>query len=124
MTKAKQLALKVNTVIPLIKETGFEVVLNKPTDDSGTYVPGVGFTPVVDPDDVEPGYAVETEADLEALGGTLAQQVMKTLMCVEIEEPTPNVDTMTFKDKEYKVLYFEELSPGEVSFLYTVYLGV
>ena len=123
MTYAEQLALKTDVAIPLITETGFAVTLTKPSESTSTYVPGEGFTTSDDPVTSE-GYAVETEADLTTLSGTIIQQLVKTIMCVSIDEPDPNLDTITFKDKTYKILHFEDLAPGEVSFFYTIYLGV
>ena len=123
MTYDEQLALKTDVAIPLITETGSAVILTKPAEATGTYVPGEGFTTSDDPV-LSYGYAVETDADLTTLSGTVIQQLVKTIMCVSIDEPDPNLDTITFKEKTYKILHFDDLAPGEVSFLYTLYLGI
>ena len=44
-------------------------------------------------------------------------------MCVEINKPINDVDTLTVGTINYKVLFVDELKPGNVNFFYTVYLG-
>jgi hypothetical protein len=119
MTKEAQQLLYTNTVIPLIKETGFLVTLNHP--NNGEYDPDTGYSPVADTESI--GYAIESKAEVGSLSTSLAEKLVKTIKAIEINEPVPNVDTMTFKGKTYQIIKQEPLETGEVLFLYTIYLG-
>lgn len=124
MTLEKQQELKQNTVIPLIIETGAPIVLNKPADtQSGTgYTPGEGFTTPSTPVAYK-GYAIQTETNTENLDVAIVPKIMKTLMCVEIPEPNPDMDTLEWDGKTYRVLAIDETKPGQVSFFYMVHIG-
>ena len=124
MTQAEQQALKVDVVIPLIKESGKPITLVSPsTEDTGTdYVPGEGFTTPSVPIESY-GFGVETEADESTVTETVISQTVKTLMCVEIPKPRPKIDSMIVDTTTYSIIHVEELAPGNVSFMYTVYLG-
>lgn len=119
MVKADQEALYVNTVVPLIKESGFPIILSQTTDTP--YDPDVGFVPPVEtPYD---GFAIETESDYTSIPNSIVTKVVKTIMAVEIPQPKADVDTISFKGEDFSVLHTEPTETGEVLFFYTIYLG-
>ena len=124
MTQEEQTALVSNTIIPLIKENGVEVVLVKPasTEVGSGYVPGEGFTTAGIPTESK-GFGLFISSDDNLLDNSLAQLVTKTMLCVSIPKPDPLLDTLEVEGVQYKVYHVGELKPGAVTMLYTLYLG-
>lgn len=119
MVKADQERLYANTVVPLIKESGFPITLVHP--NKGTYDPDTGYTP--SPDDTSEGYAIEDDFTIESVPSSIAEKVLKVILAVEINKPIASVDTITMKGDSFQVLAVEPLETGEVLFYYTIYLG-
>lgn len=120
MTEQAQQDLYNNTVIRLISETGFPITLIKP--NQGTYDPDTGFTPGVATNDE--GFGLELETTDIVIPTGVAEKVLKTVMCIEIDKPDPQIDKIEIDSIQYSVLYVEPLKPGTVTFYYTVFLGV
>lgn len=119
MTQEDQALLYANTVVPLIQESGFEITLTKP--NNGAFNPDTGFTPGVAT--TSTGYAIEDEFEIESVPSSLADRIVKKVLAVEIDAPSVNEDTLSFKGADYQVLMVEPLETGEVLFYYEIYLG-
>ena len=120
MTQEQQQLIYDTVVIPQISETGFPITLIKP--NNGVYDPDLGYTPGVQVDDE--GFGLQVESEFKTVPDSIVQHIVKTVLCIEIAEPTPGEDKILIDDKEFKVLFAEDLKPGTVTFLYRVYLGV
>ena len=125
MTQAEQEQLKIDVALPLIKENGKAITLISPSsEDVGTdYVPGQGFTTPSTPSESY-GFGVEIEMDTSTMDATLIAKTEKAMMCTEINKPTPKIDKLLVEGIEYNIHHMTELKPGNVSFFYTLYLGV
>ncbi len=119
MTEAEQLKLKLEVVIPLVKESGKTVKLVKP--NNGTFDDETGWTPGVPTEYI--GYGITTDEKIEGVPTGITDKTLKTLLCVDIPTPSPNEDSLYLGTVEYKILHIVPIDPGNVTFGFFVFLG-
>ena len=119
MTESEQLKLKLETVIPLVRESGKIIKLVKP--NNGTYSDETGWTPGVPVEYF--GWGITTDEKLEGVPTGIVDKTSATMLCVDIPQPSPNEDSLYIGIVEYKVLYIQPIDPGNVTFGYYVFLG-
>ena len=127
MVREAQEALYINTVIPLIKESGLPIQLTYTSAD--TNEPFVGY--VAGTLVTEEGDAVETDFKADSVPETIAPKVVKTIMVIfdsadvmsKVAPPKADRDKVIMDGSTYKVLYVQKTQPGHVLFFYTLFLG-
>lgn len=119
MDRAEQLELQRDTVIPLITETGFPIILTRKTEYR--YDPDIGEIPG---ETIEfNGNAIEIEMETSNLPESLASSVLKEIMAINLTDVKVKNDKITLKNKEYSIIKSEPFEIGTVLFYHTLYLG-